>query len=145
MRHHVLSVYGLAIDTNGFVLVTDLCSSVTKVSPDGNTVLGPFPHGASHAQGLAVDGDGDVWVSSSLYLLGAGATIGHLKNDRTFVGNVVNPTGAGSTGVSVDAAGKIWSANRSSNTATRIDRTPVRWVAAAPAALAARRRSAPWT
>lgn len=46
-----------------------------------------------------------------------------MKNDGTFVGNVPNPTGAGNTGISVDAAGKIWSANLNSNTATRIDPT----------------------
>jgi hypothetical protein len=34
---------------------------------------------------------------------------------------VPNPTGGGSTGIAVDAAGKIWSANRNANTATRID------------------------
>ena len=94
-----------------------------KVSPDGNTVLGPVPaRSAASAQGLAVDSNGDVWVSSSLFC-GAGCTIGHLKNDGTFVGNVPNPTGAGSTGVAVDAAGKIWTANLNSNTATRIDPT----------------------
>jgi hypothetical protein len=64
--------------------------------------------------------NGDVWVSSSLFC-GSGCTVGHLKNDGTFVGAVPNPTGAGSTGVAVDAAGKIWTANLNSNTATRID------------------------
>jgi hypothetical protein len=114
--------YGLAVDTNGFIWVTTLGSEVFKISPDGNTILGPFPHGAGNAQGLATTSNGDVWVSSSLFC-GGGCTIGHLKNDGTFVGNVPNPTGAGSTGVSVDAAGKPWSANLNSNTATRIDPT----------------------
>ena len=48
-------------------------------------------------------------------------SIGHLKNNGDLVGAVPNPTGIGSTGVAVDAAGKIWTANRSSHTATRID------------------------
>jgi hypothetical protein len=116
-------VYGLAIDSGGFVWVSGLSGDqVWKVSPDGNTILGPFSHGSPNAQGLAVTSNGDVWVSSSLFC-GGGCTIGHLKNDGTFVGNVPNPTGAGSTGISVDAAGKIWSANLNSNTATRIDPT----------------------
>jgi hypothetical protein len=114
--------YGLAVDNTGNIFVTDLGSNLYKVSPDGNTIQGPVSHGSSSAQGLAVDGNGDVWVSSSLFC-GAGCTVGHLKNDLTFVGNVPNPTGAGSTGVSVDAAGKIWTANLNSNTATRIDPT----------------------
>ncbi|HEY0305635.1 MAG TPA: hypothetical protein VGC44_11685 [Longimicrobiales bacterium] len=115
-------VYGLAADASGNVFVTTLGSQLYKVSNDGNTVLGPFNHGAGSSQGLAVDGNGDVWVSSSLFC-SSGCTIGHLKNDGTFVGNVPNPTGGGSTGVAVDASGKIWTANRNSNTATRIDPT----------------------
>jgi hypothetical protein len=114
--------YGVAIDPQGWVWVTDLGGEVRKVSPDGATVLGPFPHGNGSAQGLAVGRDGDVWVSSSL-LCGGGCTIGHLKNDGTFVGVVDTPTGAGSTGVAIDALGRIWSANYNSHTATRIDPT----------------------
>ena len=117
-----IPVYGLAIDPAGWIWASVLSGGVVrKVSPDGNTILGPFSHGSSSAQGLAVDSKGDVWVSSSLFCSGAGCTIGHLKNDGTFVGNVANPTGGGSTGVSVDANGNIWSANRNSNTATRIN------------------------
>ena len=115
--------YGLANDQSGNVFVTDLYTNVYKVSADGNTITGPAPHGASNAQGLAVDANGDVWVSSSLFCGGGGCTIGHLKNNLTFVGNVPNPTGAGSTGIAVDAAGKVWSANLNSNTATRVDPT----------------------
>lgn len=114
-------VYGLAVDRNGSIWLTTFGSQVYKVSPDGNTIQGPFLHGANNAQGLAVAPNGDVWVSSSLSCFGDGCTVGHLKNDGTFVGNVPNPTGAGSTGVAVDASGKIWTANRSDNTATRID------------------------
>lgn len=116
-----IGVYGLAIDQSGSIWASEFGSRVVKVSSDGNTVSGPFNHGSTTgAQGLAVDSKGDVWVSSSLGC-GGGCTVGHLKNDGTFVGNVPSPTGSGSTGVSVDAAGKIWTANRSSNTATRID------------------------
>jgi hypothetical protein len=116
-----IPVYGLAIDPNGFVWAGQLSGdAVRKVSPDGNTILGPFVHGSDSAQGLAADANGDIWVSSSLFC-GSGCTIGHLKNDGTFVGNVDNPTGAGSTGVAIDAAGKVWSTNLNSNTATRID------------------------
>jgi hypothetical protein len=114
-------VYGVAIDPSGWIWTAVLSGGVVyKVSPDGDTVLGPFPHGSSNAQGLAITADGDVWVSSSLFC-SSNCTIGHLNNDGTFVGSVPNPTGAGSTGVAVDAAGKIWTANRLSHTATRID------------------------
>ena len=113
--------YGLAVDPDGSIWATNLGAQLYKISPDGNTILGPFSHGANSAQGLATTADGDIWVSSSLFCGGSGCTVGHVKNDGTFVGNVPNPTGAGSTGVAVDSAGKVWTANRSSHTATRID------------------------
>ena len=115
------SVYGVAVDAAGSIWTTALSgNSVRKTSSDGSTTSGPFGHGSENAQGLAVDANGDVWVSSSLFC-GGGCTIGHLKNDGTFVGNVPTPTGSGSTGISIDAAGKVWAANLNSNTATRID------------------------
>ena len=119
------NVYGLAIDNNGYVWASQLSgSTVSKVQPDGNAfqTFSKGPGASPNAQGLAVDGNGDVWISSSLFCNG-GCTITHLRNDGTFVGNVANPTGSGSTGVSVDADGKIWTANRVSHTATRIDPT----------------------
>ena len=116
-----VSVYGLAIDGSGWIWVNEFGSQVRKVSPDGDTILGPFSNGsATGSQGLAVDGNGDVWISSSLSC-SSNCTVGHLRNDGTFVGNVPTPTGSGSTGIAVDAAGKIWAANINSSTATRID------------------------
>ncbi|MEX0992717.1 MAG: Ig-like domain-containing protein [Solirubrobacterales bacterium] len=112
-------VYGLAVDSGDNVWAGELGPQVRKVSPDGNTVAGPFAHGASNAQGLVVGNNDDVWVSSSLFC-GGGCTVGHLLNDGTFIGNV-SPSGTGSTGVAVDAAGKIWTANINSSDASRID------------------------
>ena len=113
-------VYGVAIDSNGFIWTSSLFGgTVSKLSNDG-TSFSLFPQGNPNAQGLAVDSDGDVWISSSLFC-GSGCQVAHLKNDGTFVGFVDNPSGAGSTGVAVDAAGKIWTANLNANTATRID------------------------
>jgi streptogramin lyase len=118
--HNEVPTYGVALDSNGFIWTTDFGATVRKTSPDGNTTVGPFPHGAQQAQGLAAAPNGDIWVSSSLNC-SSNCTVGHLKNDGTLVGSVPNPTGSGSTGVAVDANGKIWTANRASNTATRID------------------------
>jgi hypothetical protein len=115
------SVYGVAVDPNGFIWTTELGSGeVMKTSPDGATHQGPFPYGGGGAQGLAAAPNGDIWISAGLFC-SSNCTIGHLKNNGEFVGAVPNPTGAGSTGVSVDAAGKVWTANLRSNTATRID------------------------
>ncbi len=110
--------YGLCIDPTGNVWNTQLSGNlIRKYSPAG-VHLGAFAHGDDNAQGCAVDKNGDVWVAHSLF---SATTVGHLKNDGTFVGNVALPTGNGPTGVSVDAKGKVWSANINSNNASRID------------------------
>jgi hypothetical protein len=115
-----VNTYGLALAPDGNVWTTTFGSTVHRISADGNTISAPFAHGASNAQGLAITSNGDVWVSSSLGC-SSNCTVGHLNKDGVFLGNVPNPTGAGSTGVAVDSKGKIWTANRSSGTATRID------------------------
>ncbi|MEX0683921.1 MAG: choice-of-anchor L domain-containing protein [Dehalococcoidia bacterium] len=116
--------YGVAIDPSGWVWTSGLsANTLRKVSPDGLTVLGPFATGGIAPQGLAVTSNGDVWLSSNLFCSGAGCPIGHHKNSGLHIGNVPNPTGGGSTGVSVDANGKVWTVNRNANTATRIDPT----------------------
>ncbi len=113
--------YGMAVDGGGNIWVSTFGEGVVrKLSPSG-ALLGTFSQGTATAQGLAVDGNGDVWISSSLACSGGGCPISHLLNDGTFVGYVPNPTGDGSTGISVDANGFIWSANRQANTATRIN------------------------
>ena len=110
--------YGLCIDSQGNVWNTEFGSNTRKFAPDG-TLLGTFYHGRNSAQGCVVDGNDHVWVAHSLDF--GVNTIGHLLNDGTFVGNVTLPLGSGPTGVAVDGAGKIWSANYNSDNVTRID------------------------
>lgn len=111
--------YGLALDRTGNIWVSTFGQGVRRVSPDGGTIAGPFNQGANSTQGLAVDANNHLWLSSSL---SGGTTVGHLLADGTFIGNVTG-VGNGSTGVAVDAAGKIWTANINSSDATRIDPT----------------------
>lgn len=109
------SNYGLCLDPFGNVWGTSLGQgTIRKFAPDG-TMLGEFNQGDGYAQGCAVAPNGDVWVAHSLYR----TTVGHLKNDGTFVGNVT--VGSGPTGVAVDAQGKVWSANYNAGTVSRID------------------------
>ncbi len=114
-----LTNYGTGIDpATGEVWISQLSGNpVHKVSPAG-VLLGSFPHGNSNAQGVVVDGNGNVWVAHSLFSAGG---VSRLKTNGTFIGNVVLPGGAGSTGVAVDAVGKVWVANINSNNAMRID------------------------
>lgn len=123
-----VAVYGLAFDSANNVWATTLNGSqrVHKVSAAG-TWLASYFTGLSNSQGLAIDGNDHVWISSSLF--GGTNSIAHLRPDGSFVGHVttcvtgVQPTcrGNGSTGVAVDADGKIWTANINSSDATRID------------------------
>jgi hypothetical protein len=111
--------YGLGMDpATGEIWHTSLSGNrVTKMAPDG-TILGSFQHGNENAQGVAVDASGNVWVAHSLF---GATTVGHLRTDGTFVGNVTLPGGNGPTGVAIDSNGKVWVANINTNNAQRID------------------------
>jgi hypothetical protein len=110
--------YGLGTDTTtGEIWHTNFCCDrVAKLAPDG-TLLGAFQHGATSAQGVAVDFNGNVWVAHAI----GGNTVGHLRTDGTFIGNVSLGSGVGPTGVAVDTNGKIWVTNYNTHNAMRID------------------------
>jgi DNA-binding beta-propeller fold protein YncE len=112
--------YGLGIDPNtGEIWHTHVSGDrVNKINPNTGAVIASYPHGNFYAQGVAVDRDGNVWVAHSLY---DATTVGHLRTDGTYVGNVTLPGGNGPTGVAVDSNGKVWVANINSNNAQRID------------------------
>jgi RHS repeat-associated protein len=106
--------YGLGIDPWGYIWNTALKGNIIrKYAPDGKLV-DTYQHGADAAQGCVVDKNGDVWVANS-----SSPTVGHLKNDGTFIGNVA--VGNTPTGVAVDAKGKVWVTNRYGHTVMRID------------------------
>ncbi|MDQ3803119.1 MAG: hypothetical protein M3416_04620, partial [Acidobacteriota bacterium] len=107
--------YGLCIDSQGNVWNTAWAGSVIrKFAPDG-TLVGTFQHGGNSAQGCVVDRNDHVWVAHSMN----SRSVGRLKGDGTFIGNVA--VGNGPTGVAVDAQGKIWATNHGSRTVSRID------------------------
>ncbi|MFN6390615.1 MAG: T9SS type A sorting domain-containing protein [Bacteroidota bacterium] len=113
--------YGLGIDPNtGEIWSTDLEGNrVVKMTPSG-AIIGSYPHGNFYAQGVGVDAFGNVWVAHSL--IGPSTTIGHLRTDGTYVGNVqLGPQGSGPIGIGIDNNGKIWTASINGNTAQRID------------------------
>jgi len=115
-----LGDYGLGIDPQtGNIWHTYLSgNAVCEIAP-GGALVACYAHGEFYAQGVAVDGVGNAWVAHSL--IGPSTTVGHVRTDGTFVGNVPLPGGSGPTGVAVDANGKVWVANINSNNAMRID------------------------
>ena len=113
--------YGLGIDPNtGEIWATNVEGNrVVKMSPSG-AILGSCPHGNFYAQGVGVDAFGNVWVAHSL--IGPSTTIGHLRTDGTYVGNVqLGTQGAGPIGIAIDNNGKIWTSGINGNTAQRIN------------------------
>ena len=107
--------YGLCIDSGGNVWNSSFGDGrIRKFAPDG-TLIGTFNQGDAFAQGCVVDRNDHVWVAHSLNR----STVGHLRNDGTYIGTV--PVGSGPTGVAVDAAGKIWATNYNSRTVSRIN------------------------
>lgn len=110
--------YGLTIDNDGNVWNSSLYGNqIRKFAPDG-TLLGTYGHGFENAQGCVADSNGDIWVAHSIF---NGNSVGHIKNDGTYVGNV--QVGSGPTGVAIDAKGKIWATNYNDGTVSRIDPT----------------------
>jgi streptogramin lyase len=111
--------YGLGIDpVTGHIWHTQLFGgNVVEIGPAGN-VLNVYPHGNAYAQGVAVDSSANVWVAHSLF---SATTVGHLRTNGVFVGNVTLPGGNGPTGVAVDANGKVWVTNINTSNAQRID------------------------
>ena len=107
--------YGLCIDSGGNVWNTSFGNGqIRKFSPDG-TLLGTFNQGDAFSQGCVVDKNDHVWVAHSLNR----STVGHLKNDGSYVGTITVQSGP--TGVAVDGSGKIWATNHNSRTVSRID------------------------
>jgi streptogramin lyase len=108
--------YGLGIDpATGNVWHSSYGNgSVSVYRPDG-TRLAQYAQGDWYAQGICVDGSGNVWVAHSLNR----TTVGHLRTDGSYVGTIT--VGGGPTGVAVDANGKVWVACYQSSQACRID------------------------
>ncbi|HEX6623534.1 MAG TPA: hypothetical protein VF064_07460, partial [Pyrinomonadaceae bacterium] len=107
--------YGLCIDSLGNVYNTSFGNgTIRKFAPNG-TLLASFNQGDAFAQGCVVDRNDHIWVAHSLNR----STVGHLKNDGSYVGTVT--VGSGPTGVAVDGAGKIWATNYNSRTVSRIN------------------------
>ena len=122
--------YGITIDKYGKVWTTEYGSRFSTFDPaDPVGTLQVFEQNNSYsAQGIATDGNGDVFIAGSL----SGTTVGHYRqnfnSDGSFTGVtfVANYTvESGPTGVAVDGDGFVWATNKYSDSVSRIDPTVV--------------------
>lgn len=109
--------YGLGIDTTGYIWNAMWSNNtIVKLSPAGAIEPGfPKPTGGNSSRGVAVTAvDNDVWVANS-----GSNTVTRLDNAGALLATI--SVGSQPTGVAVDAAGKVWVTNLSSDDAMRID------------------------
>jgi streptogramin lyase len=105
----------LCVDGQGTVWSTSFGGSkILKYSPSGDHI-GSYSQGSAYAQGCVVDENDHAWVAHSIN----GYSVGHLRNDGSYVGKV--DVGNGPISVAMDAAGRIWVANHNGGTLSRID------------------------
>lgn len=108
------TVYGLGLDRNDHLFIAGWRSgkltrlNVLTGSKDWTIDAAPM------SRGVAVTEDGDVWTADS----GPG-TVSRFSNDGIFKESI--PVGNTPTGVSVDAAGKVWVVNYGDEYVKRID------------------------
>ncbi len=127
---------GIAIDQNGYVWLADYGSArVVKMSTTGNVEASlESPDDFSAAQGIAIDGTGNVFAANF-----RGDTLEELTN---FPAAIISPSyGFGldaplnePLGIAVDASGSVWVTNTGGNTITQFVGlgTPVRTPMAGP-------------
>jgi streptogramin lyase len=115
-----LTSYGLGIDNKSHLFVAGWGQNLVAridVNPPHAVIYNP--QNDSWCRGVAVTGDGDVWVVNS-----NNSDVTRLDNNLTWKATI--DIGAGnwvvmSTGVAVDAAGKVWACNYHDGYLHRID------------------------
>jgi len=106
--------YGLGIDRNGHVFISGGINSKLSRLNVATGALDWTREGRLWSRGVVVTNDGDVWVADSVP-----STVTRWSNDG--VEKATIPAGNCPTGVSVDAAGKVWVVDYDDQYIRRID------------------------
>lgn len=110
------TVYGLGLDRSNHLFVagwrSGKLSRLNVLTGENEWTIDATPF----SRGVAVTEDGDVWTADS-----APGTVSRFSNDGLFKDSI--PVGNTPTGVSVDAAGKVWVVNYGDEYVKRIDPT----------------------
>ena len=104
--------FSMAIDPQtGNLWVTSFNENhVCEFSPSGTNLIATYYHGDTYGGGLAIDNNGNVWVAHGPWSP-ASQTVGHLRTDGTYLGNVdISGYSGGNRAstVAIDSNGKIW-------------------------------------
>jgi sugar lactone lactonase YvrE len=116
-----ITSYGLGIDGNGHLFVASWGQNlVAKIDINNPNNPGTSPFYASqhcsNGRGVAVTTDGNVWLVDSY-----GTAVNRFDNNLNYITTIdIGSTGF-STGVAVDATGKVWACNYDDGYLHRID------------------------
>jgi len=113
--------FDVAINLSGYIWVTDVGSSVRRVSPAGSLVQTVTLTGEGGSSGVTVSpSDGDVWVSNT-GSGGSGKTVTRLSSSGSTRKEIsLGATAQNPTGIAVDSFGKVWVSCFGSQTIKRI-------------------------
>ncbi len=111
----LLSPYGVAVDPNGDVYVTEFSGNVVKkISPEG-VVLDTISHASLNMPyGIASDADGNIYIANF-----GNDSITKMSRSGVF-STIADPSFSGLAGIAVDRLGTVYVVNSGNNTISKI-------------------------
>jgi RHS repeat-associated protein len=118
--------FGLAVDpVSGLVWAGLWGANTLNVYGTNQSLVTNYPVGSGlEAASVAIDQQGDVWVSHTGPPGSPGKSISHMLTNGHYIGEVgVTNNAQGPTGLSIDSYGRVWTVGRFAPTIARIDPT----------------------
>jgi sugar lactone lactonase YvrE len=107
---------GAAVDATGYLWSIDSSGSgVSRFSPSAGALANDYTGlGLTSATALAIDGKGQVWITS------ASGAVTMLTNAGVPAATISDPSLSGTTSVAIDISGTVWVTNATNNTVDEI-------------------------